>query len=1117
MFDSIFRIWSIALYEAKVIMRGWLFRIALLLPVAFLLVIMLTRLFQIRSIGILFQVFYNAPSTIPWIVTVFYTIYSCIVLAAVSTNSGWREWKLDSLEAIRIRPWSNIEHAVGKAAGQIFCFIIMTVAVLLVTLGISIFSHGMITFGAGYLLYPLIICAPAFFFVSGLSMLAARVFRNQMLSLLVVTAVILLSVFTADRYFHLLDMTAFRMPLFFSRMTGFSFPELIARQRLLYLVAGLMMVCVTALIPHRPPGRRLTTAVTSIAAVVLLVFCFYAGFGYADHFSTGVELRKSIREISRTLRPVPLLEPLEYHIDVDQEGRGIDCSVRIVLENRSGSSVDRYVFTLNPGLDVEEVTDRSGSIDFERDLHLLTVVPPGALRPGEKDTIDIRYTGAVDARAMFSDVAESVRSADRSLHDMSSFMVDMPGTIMFRVPRDIAPQRYDYMLLVPDAMWYPVPGLPYDPLSPECDRRSFSIFRLKVNPREGLNAVSQGKRTATENGGFLFEPECPLTGITLALGEFRARTIKVDSLEYILQSTPSSEELFVLMDCVADTLPTLIAEARDKLEYSLGLGYPFERMTFLEVPASFFPFNRPLRETGFGLTQPEIFLVHEGGIALGLRGLPAWLDMIREYRVENEEPPEDRDRNIVIHSTRFLLGSLGRDDAYNLFPMYFRHAVGIEVSRYPHLGLMLEHMAGEGVLFNQRGRHWIADGITDSERASRMIIHGGFLESVMDPDNYRWAGNLVRSWASHHYYLIDALSEKEMIAGFIRDLTESNRFRNIDEDVLLESFAERFGFRLESVVIDLENPVDIPGYLYGDFDCCEVIEGERKYYKASFDVINREGVRGVIAVTAALKYPKAVRKAMRRTIKNPVVAIEAFEPGESRRVEFTLDYEPITIWINTMISRNVPSRITWGPRVEVSGACGSGRRKAGGIDLRDFEEGNIVVDDQDPGFETVGGDDGGFLRRLLPSTSEESEYFEIRRILRYPPSAWKTVLHEGLFGAYVRSAECIRAGDGGARALWNTGIPEAGLYDVYCYIFDPYRKFRPKGRVKAGLDRIEHHYTIHHSDGSSGVVLMPARCEDGWNLIGRYFFEEGEAVVELSDESPVLYVIADAVKWVKKD
>jgi hypothetical protein len=46
---------------------------------------------------------------------------------------------------------------------------------------------------------------------------------------------------------------------------------------------------------------------------------------------------------------------------------------------------------------------------------------------------------------------------------------------------------------------------------------------------------------------------------------------------------------------------------------------------------------------------------------------------------------------------------------------------------------------------------------------------------------------------------------------------------------------------------------------------------------------------------------------------------------------------------------------------------------------------------------------------------------------------------------------------------------------------------------------------------------MPDQCEDGWNLIGRYFFEEGEASVELSDETPVLHVVADAIKWVKKD
>ncbi len=1097
-------------------MRGWTFRIALL-PVAFLLIIMFTKIFSIGSTGILFQAFYNAPSTIPWIVSVIYTIYACIVLAAVSTNSGWREWRLDSLEAIRVRPWSNIEHAAGKLAGQVFCFIIMTAAVLLVALGISIFSPGMLVFGTGYLLYPLIICVPAFFFVSGLSMLAVRVFRNQMLSLMVVTAVILLSVFTADRFFHLFDMTAFRLPLFFSRITGFSFPELIARQRLLYLAAGLLMICVTVLLPQRPPGRRLIPVVTSITSVLLLAFCLNAGFGYADYFLTGAELRKSIREISRTTSPVPRLKPLEYQIEVDQEGRGIYCSVRMVLENRSGSSVDRYTLTLNPGLDVEEVSDGTGDIGFDRKVHLLTIIPSNALGPGERDTIKVRYSGIIDGRAMFSDVPERVRCADKSFQDMLPFMMYAAVMKMFRVAVDIAPQRYDYILLVPDAMWYPVSGLPYDPLSPGCDRRYFSRFRLKVRPRNGLNAVSQGKRVAAENGGFLFEPEYPLTGLTLAIGEFRARTIKVDSLEFILQTTPSSEELIGMMACVTDTLSTLIADARDRLEYSLGLSYPFERMTILEVPASFHPFNRPLRETGSGFAQPEILLVHEGGMMQGLRALPAWIAMDRKYRGDNEVSLEKINRSTVRRSTRQSLGNLSTGKLNGVFPMYFRHAVGIEISRYPYLGLIFEHMAGEGIFSSRSGRQWIEDGITDSERASSMIRQGDFLGSLMVRCDYRRTGNLVSSWASHHYYLIGALVDEEMITEFLRDLTESNRFRNIDEDVLLESFAERFGFRLESVIIDLDNPVDIPGYLYGDFDCCEVIEGERKYYKAGFDVVNHKGIQGVIAVSAALKYPIAVQKTRRRTVKNPVVAIEAFAPGESRRIEFTLDYEPITIWINTMISRNVPSRITWGPGIEVSGTCGSGRRMTDGIDLTDFKEGCIVVDDHDPGFETSGGNRGGILKRLFPFSGDEREYINLREIHKNPPSKWSLVINEGFFGMYERTAWCLKAGRGDSKAVWRTEIPESGYYDVYCYIFDYKRMSNLRDRVKYGFDRIEHHYTVHHSDGLGEVVLMPDKCEDGWNLLGRYFFEKGEAVVELSDKSPALYVIADAVKWVKKN
>jgi len=879
-----------------------------------------------------------------------------------------------------------------------------------------------------------------------------------------------------------------------------------------------MMVCAAVVISRRLPNKRVAPIIASIALVSLLAVSLYLGSGYADYFVSGVRLRERIRRTSSSMRPLPHLEPLEYDIDLDHEGRGIVCVARMVLQNSSESPVDSYVLTLNPGLLVTGVSGGSGSVDFLRDAHLLKLFPSAPLPAGEKDTISVAYSGVVDERAMYSDVPEVIRSAAVTFRGTASGSSNLlKGLSMFRMPRDLAPLGYDYMLLIPAAMWYPVPGLPYDPRYPGEDRMDFSNFSIRVKPRGNLKAVSQGKMTIKKDGEYLFEPEYPLTGITMAIGDFKTRSVEVDSLPYFLHSTPGSEDLIEMLECMSDTLPSLIRTRRDRLEYSLGLDFPFKRLTLLEVPISFSLFNRPLRDAGFGYTQPEMILIHEGGLTTGLSSLPAWLDMDTDDYTGREEMKEERVRDTIHMALAMTMGPLYMDTNFSVFPMYFSHVTGIRSSRYSHTGLLLDQMAREGVRIVEKGRHYADDGITDSERASRMILSGEFIGACMDPENYSQARRMISSWASHHYYLIDAMSEDGSINRFIRDLVESNRFSNIDEEILFERFADRFGFRLESTLIDLENPVDIPGYVLGDYDLCSFVDGERELYRLSFDVMNREGMRGVLVVSGVIKYPKDVIKTLKRKIKIPVLAIEVLEPGESRRIDVTLEYQPRSIFVNTMLSRNIPSKIIWGPGLEIRGSCGRGKRGGTGIDLSDFEDGSIIVDDMDAGFEATGGNGESFLRKLLLRQKKGREFISARSIRLKLPGKWTATADDGFFGSFVRSARCRRSGKGESKAIWRSLITERGFYDVYTYIYDPYRRFSSKSRSDKGLDRIEHHYTVYHSDGFSNVVLMPDRCEDGWNLLGRYRFESGEAVVELSDESPVLFVIADAVKWVKKD
>ena len=45
------------------------------------------------------------------------------------------------------------------------------------------------------------------------------------------------------------------------------------------------------------------------------------------------------------------------------------------------------------------------------------------------------------------------------------------------------------------------------------------------------------------------------------------------------------------------------------------------------------------------------------------------------------------------------------------------------------------------------------------------------------------------------------------------------------------------------------------------------------------------------------------------------------------------------------------------------------------------------------------------------------------------------------------------------------------------------------------------------------VTIDFEEASEGWNELGEYYFSQGLAKVELSDQSKGLLVLADAIKW----
>ena len=149
------------------------------------------------------------------------------------------------------------------------------------------------------------------------------------------------------------------------------------------------------------------------------------------------------------------------------------------------------------------------------------------LLPGESDSITISYSGSVNESFCYPDYTDN--------------LTENPYRVaMVNVNKRQAFLTEDYVLLTPESHWYPVPGLNYYPSNPARIKIDFTSYTLRVKPGNGLIPVAQG--TMKKDGDyFVFTPESPLTGITLAIGNYRSDTLKVDSVRYISYYFPGHD------------------------------------------------------------------------------------------------------------------------------------------------------------------------------------------------------------------------------------------------------------------------------------------------------------------------------------------------------------------------------------------------------------------------------------------------------------------------------------------------------------------------------------------------------------------------------------------------
>jgi len=258
-----------------------------------------------------------------------------------------------------------------------------------------------------------------------------------------------------------------------------------------------------------------------------------------------------------------------------------------------------------------------------------------------------------------------------------------------------------------------------------------------------------------------------------------------------------------------------------------------------------------------------------------------------------------------------------------------------------------------------------------------------------------------------------------------------------------------------------------------------------------------------------------------------IARIVILGPGEAKRISIILDTEPREMIVNTLFAKNIPGEITL-PIDNIVKSRNQTASSEGEVTLPSlppFElAGEIVVDNEDPGFSTDNSTVMSPLKRILGVKKRDADTYQPVNMFWAPPY-WQSGVMSYYYGKYIRSSVFTRGSRGEKKVTWKTPVSTPAFYDVYCYIGKSIDRMvvrsgnsapPPPGDSPRG-DNIyrDLHFLIYHDNGAEEINLDYENAEPGWNLLGRYYISSDSARVEMTNLSAGRVVMGDAVKWVR--
>ncbi len=1063
-------------------------------------------------------------------------------------------------EAIDTCPISNFELLLGRLLGVLLLLAIPAITMILI-LWLLGFVAEVANFRFGATSEPISVVSflvwdivPNLFLWGALTVFVAVVVRYRLLVVVIVGGLLF-------AYYSLSNRIPFFLAPALSTYTGAdAYPSALAPQffnldiflnrACILLFAGGLLAVVSTILPRQSPqGRNVRILTAGTVSVALSVFgvlgLVQAKLGEFRLAESWAAHHAQYRSDSQTN-----IESISGRVEIFP-GRKIELDLLLEMSSSTSKSGDVWLVALNPGYRVKTLELNGSPVsDFEFEN--------GLIKLPARDT----DTGAAKLRLIASGVPDPMFAyLDSSLKWTEMDYMQARGAFRFGTKSYMFHPQF--VALLPGVSWFPASGSAFGVSNWEVRPQDFFDLDIEVSVPRNWTLAGPGARELVEQARrttFRFNPKNPIPELALVGSVFERRSMTVEGIEFeLLLSKKHTTNLETLED-VVPALRDWIGETLNKAR-EMGLEYPYDSLTFVEVPVSMRVYGGGWRMDSV-YTPPGIQMLRESGFPI------ARFDyLIEAQRAELDDPEVLSNYMLDLLRTYFQNDFDGGNPFLHFGTKYVAHQTLPEGRGALAADFLITELAND-LLTSEEGYFSVQTALSGDvlSRVSNSTINsGGGFGSNASFENLNWRGQFSRKpsvWElmiesplseldfegnpidAYHVLLLKTSEISEQIlefggeekaGAFLSELVSRYQGESYDEEDLLETAAD-IGLDLNFILGDWLHSVGLPGFVAAEPKVERLADSSNGelIYQTSFVIRNDEPTPGVVGVSYV------------DDLSSEEVTLETLRIDglTSIRIAFQSSFPPTRVVIEPYLSLNrevfelsIPRRedheISDVPILPYTAE----------VEWEPFDSKVLVIDDLDDGFSSIGQSDESeesAVDPLIPkwltfilgvdATPLEMDQGmpQLSHALRtlsnnpFDTGQWYRESEPSSYGKYRHTHAINFKRSDSAEAKFTANMPSSGMWKLELHVPEVVKRkqyvstYSPNAGSIISWSRsisLANLEIAIIANGVSNKVDFDAQNSlDGWNDLGIHHVESGKTDVVVTPTNHGV-IVGDAVRW----